>query len=111
MKRPIFLTIWLIILLLFATVFTVDSLTYLPFIRLTKDYISLIGIVAGFVQIWAILQLLRWRKVGITLLLSSAVVIMLVTAINEFYLGSTVNQIIVSILAVLVVNILMFGIL
>jgi hypothetical protein len=63
------------------------------------------------VQIYAVVQLLRWQKIGVTLLLSSAIVIMLVTAVNEFYLVSKINQIIVSLLAVLVVNIIMFGIL
>jgi hypothetical protein len=111
MKRSKFLTIWLIVMLLFSIALTVDSLTYLPMISLTKDYISLIGIVAGFVQIWSVVQLLRWKKMGITFLLSSAIVIMLVTAINEFYLVSKMSQIIVSLLAVLVVNIIMFGIL
>ncbi len=98
-------------MLLFSIALTVDSLTYLPMIRLTKNYVSLIGIVAGFVQIWAVVQLLRWRKIGVWLLLSSAIVIMFVTAINEFYLISNVGQILVSMLMVLVVNIVMFGIL
>jgi hypothetical protein len=111
MKRPTFLTIWLNVMLLFSIALTVDSLTYLPMIRLTKNYVSLIGIVAGFVQIWAVVQLLRWRKIGVWLLLSSAIVIMFVTAINEFYLISNVGQILVSMLMVLVVNIVMFGIL
>lgn len=111
MKRPKFLTIWLCLLLLFAVALTFDSLTYIPFIRLTKDYISLIGIVAGFMQIYAVIQLLRWKKIGVTLLLSSAVVIMLVTGVNEFYLVSKVNQIIISMFFVLIVNIIMFGIL
>ena len=110
-KKPIFLTIWLIVMLLFALALTVDSLTYLPMIRLTKSYISLIGIVAGFVQIWAIIQLLRWKRIGVTLLLASAIVIMLVTAINEFRIVSNISQIIVSMLMVLVVNIIMLGIL
>jgi|SRR5579871_1476391 len=111
MKKPIFLTIWLLLMLLFSVAITVDSLTYLPMIRLTKSYISLFGIVAGFVQIWAIIQLLRWKKIGVTLLLSSAVVIFLITGINEFNIVSNVNKIIISMLAVLVVNVAMFGIL
>ena len=111
MKRPKFLTIWLIIMLLFSVVLTVDSLTYLPMIRLTKNYISLIGIAAGFLQIFAVVQLLRWRKRGVPFLLSSAIVIFLITGINEFYIVSNVSQIIVSLLIVLVVNIVMFGIL
>jgi len=111
MKRPKFLTIWLIVLLLFSVGLTLDSLTYLHFIFLTKSYISLLGIVAGFVQIWAVVQLLRWRMIGITLLLSSAAVIFLVTAINEFSIVSKISQVIVSLLMVLVVNIIMFGIL
>ena len=70
MKRPIFLTTWLIVMLLLSVAITLDSLTYLHFIFLTKSYISLFGIVAGFVQIWAIVQLLRWKKVGVPLLIS-----------------------------------------
>ncbi|HEX8965650.1 MAG TPA: hypothetical protein VF820_04440 [Patescibacteria group bacterium] len=111
MKRPIFLTIWLAILLLFSVALTVDSLTYIPFIFLTKSYVSLIGIVAGFVQIWAVVQLFRWKKVGASLLLSSMIIIFFVTAINEFNIISNVNQIIISLLMVLVVNIFMLGIL
>lgn len=111
MKRPKFLTIWLILLLLFAIVLTVDSLTYLPFISLTKDYVSLLGIIAGFVQIYAVTQLLKWKKIGATLLVFSAIVIMLVTAINEFYLVFKINQIITSMAMVLLVNLIMFGVL
>ena len=111
MKRSKFLTIWLVLLLLFSIALTVDSLTYLPMIRLTKNYIALIGIAAGFVQILAVVQLLRWKKMGISLLLSSAIVIMLITGINEFNVVSDINKIIISMLAVLVVNIIMFGIL
>ncbi len=111
MKRPIFLTIWLMLLFLFAVALTADSLTYLPMIRLTKNYISLLGIAAGFVQIWAVVQLLRWKKVGVTLLVSSAIVILLVTAINEFYLVLKINQILISMAMVLLVNFIMFGIL
>jgi len=111
MKRPKFLTIWLIILLLFSIALTLDSLTYLHFIFLTKSYISLIGIVAGFVQILAVVQLLRWKKIGVTLFISSAIVLFLVTAINEFNIVSKVNQVIVSLLIVLVVNSSMLGIL
>lgn len=111
MKRPLFLTIWLVVLLLFSVALTIDSLTYLPMIRLTKDYIALLGIIAGFVQIFAVVQLLRWKKIGSPLLLSSAIVIMLVTAVNEFYLVSNISQILVSMLIVLVVNIIMLGIL
>src|SRR5579872_2106991 len=81
MKRPKFLTIWLIVLFLFSVALTVDSLTYLSFIFLTKSYVSLLGIAAGLVQIWAVIQLLRWKKIEIMLLLSSAVIIFLVTAI------------------------------
>lgn len=111
MKRPKFLTIWLIILLLFSVAITSDSLTYLPFIFLTKDFISLIGIIAGFMQIFAVVQLLRWKKIGVTLFISSAIVVFLVTAINEFNIVSKVNQVIISLLAVLIVNIIMLGIL
>lgn len=111
MKRPIFLTIWLVILLIFSVALTVDSLTYLSFIFLTKSYISLLGIVAGFVQIWAVVQLLRWKKIGIKLFISSAIVIFLVTAINEFTIISKVTQVLISLSAVLVVNIIMLGIL
>ena len=111
MKRPKFLTIWLVLLLLFSIALTVDSLTYLPMIRLTKNYVALIGIIAGFVQIWAVVQLLRWKKIGVTLLASAAIVIYIVTGINEFYLVSKINQILVSMLMVLVVNCIMFGIL
>ena len=111
MKRPIFLTICLIVMLIFSVVLTVDSLTYIPMIRLTKNYISLFGIVAGFGQIVALVQLLRWRKIGIPLLLSSAIVIFLITGINEFNIVSNVKQIIISMVAVLVVNIIMLGIL
>jgi hypothetical protein len=111
MKRPKLLTIWLIVMLLFSVAITVDSLTYLPMIRLTKNYISLFGIIAGFVQIWALIQLLRWKKVGVTLYISTAGVIFLITGINEFNIVSNVNQIIISMLAVLVVNIVMLGIL
>lgn len=111
MKRPLFLTLWLSVLLLFSVALTVDSLTYLPMIRLTKDYVSLVGIAAGFVQIWAVVQLLRWKKRGVPLLLSSAVVIFLVTGINEFYLVTNLNQILISMAMVFVVNISMLGIL
>lgn len=111
MKRPKFLTIWLILMLIFSVGITLDSLTYLPFIFLTKSYVSLFGIVAGFVQIWAVIQLLRWKKIGATLLLSSAVVVFLITAINEFRVVSKVSQVIESLLMVLVVNIIMLGIL
>ncbi len=111
MKRPIFLTIWLIVMFLLSIALTVDSLTYLPMIRLTKNYMSLVGIMAGFVQIWAVVQLLRWRKIGVPLVISSAIGIMLVTAVNEFSIVSNVTQIIISMLIVLVINIIMFGIL
>jgi hypothetical protein len=111
MKRPIFLTTWLIVMLLLSVAITLDSLTYLHFIFLTKSYISLFGIVAGFVQIWAIVQLLRWKKTGVPLLISSMVVVFVVTAINEFSVVSNISQIIVSMLVVLVVNIIMLGIL
>ena len=111
MKRPIFLTIWLVILLLFSVALTIDSLTYLSFIFLTKSYVSLLGIVAGFVQIWAVVELFRWKKRGIIFFLSSAIVIFIVTAINEFAIVSKINQIIVSLLLVLLVNIIMLGIL
>lgn len=111
MKRSKFLTIWLVLLLLFSIALTVDSLTYLPMIRLTKNYIALIGIAAGFVQIFAVVQLLRWKRIGVALLLSSAIVIFLITGINEFNVVSDINKIIISMLAVLVVNIIMFGIL
>lgn len=111
MNRPKFLTVWLIILLLFSVAITIDSLTYLRFIFLTKDYISLVGIVAGFVQIWSVVQLLRWKKIGVTFLISSAIVVFLTTAINEISIVPKVNQVIVSLLAVLVVNIVMLGIL
>ncbi len=111
MKRPKFLTIWLAIMLLFSVALSIDSLTYLPMIRLTKDYISLIGIAAGFVQILAVVQLLKWKRIGVPLLLSSAIAIFFITGINEFYIVSNVSQVVVSMLAVLVVNIIMFGIL
>ncbi|MCL4338472.1 hypothetical protein M1271_02190 [Patescibacteria group bacterium] len=111
MKRPKFLTIWLILLLIFSVAITIDSLTYLSFILLTKNYISLVGIIAGFVQIWAVVQLLRWKKIGVTLFISSAIAVFMITAINEFNIVSKVNQIIVSLLAVLVVNIVILGIL
>lgn len=111
MKRSKFLTIWLMLMLLFSVALAADSLTYLPMIRLTKNYISLIGIAAGFVQIWAVIQLLRWRKIGAPLLLFSAIVIFLVTGINEFGVVSNVNQIIISMIMVLVVNLIMLGIL
>lgn len=111
MKRPKFLTIWLIVMLLLSVALTVDSLTYLPMIRLTKNYISLIGIAAGFLQIFAVVQLLRWRKRGVPFLLSSAIVIFLITGINEFYIVSNISQIIISMSMVLLVNVIMFGIL
>lgn len=111
MKRPIFLTVWLIVMFFLSVALAVDSLTYLSMIRLTKNYISLIGIIAGFMQIWALIELLRWKKTGVPLLVSSAIVIMLVTAFNEFLIVSNVSQIIISMLAVLVVNIIMLGIL
>jgi len=111
MKRPKFLTIWLILMLLFSVGLALDSLTYLSIILHAKSYISLLGIIAGFGQIWAVIELLRWKKIGIPLLLSSAAVIFLATAINEFNLVSNFGQIIVSLLIVLVINIIMFGIL
>lgn len=111
MKRPKFLTIWLILLLLLAIALTADSLTYLSFIFFTKSYISLFGIIAGFLQIWGIVQLLKWKKKGLTFFISSAIIIFLVTAINEFNIVSKINQVILSLLAVLVVNCIMLGIL
>lgn len=111
MKRPIFLTIWLSVLLLFSVALTIDSLTYLHFIFLTKSYISLIGIVAGLVQIWSVIQLFRWKRSGVPLFVSSALVIFLVTAVNEFNIVSNIHQIIVSLSIVLVVNCIMLGIL
>ncbi len=111
MKRPRFLTIWLILMLLFSFGIAADSLTYLHFIFLTKNYVSLFGIVAGFVQIWAVIQLLRWEKKGVPLLISSAIVVFLITGINEFSIVSNVSQVIESLLIVLVVNIIMLGIL
>lgn len=111
MKRPKFLTIWLILMLIFSAGIAIDSLTYLPFIFLTKNYISLFGIIAGFVQILAVVQLLRWKKVGVTFLLSSAVVVFFITAINEFSAVSNISKVIESLLIVLVVNVIMFGIL
>ena len=98
-------------MLLFSVVITADSLTYLPLIFHTKNYISLIGIVAGFLQIWAVIQILRWRKIGFTLFISSAVVVFFITAINEFNTVPKIDQIITSLLAVLVVNIIILGIL
>ncbi len=98
-------------MLLFSVALSVDSLTYLSMILLTKNYISLIGIVAGFVQIFAVVQLLRGKKIGVTILLSSAIVVFLVTGINEFYIVPNVNQIIISMVMVLLVNIVMLGIL
>ncbi len=111
MKRPKFLTVWLILMLLFSVALTVDSLTYLPMIRLTKNYVALLGIAAGFLQIFAVFQLLRWKKRGVSFLLSSAIVIFLITGINEFSIVSKVSQIIESMLIVLVFNIIMLGIL
>ena len=111
MKRPIFLTIWLVIMLLFSIALTVDSLTYLPMIRHTKNYVSLVGIAAGFLQLFAVVQLLRWRKRGVPLLVSSAVIIFLITGINEFYIISNVSLIIMSMSIVLLVNGVMLGVL
>ena len=111
MKRPKFLTVWLIVLLLLSVALTIDSITYLHFIFLTKTYVSLFGIIAGFVQIWAVVQLLRWKKIGIPLLISSAIVIFLVTAVNEFSIVSNISLIIESLFMVLVVNIIILGIL
>lgn len=111
MKRPIFLTIWLVIMLLFSIALTVDSLTYLPMIRHTKNYVSLVGIAAGFLQLFAVVQLLRWRKRGAPLLVSSAVIIFLITGINEFYIISNIGLIIMSMSIVLLVNGVMLGVL
>lgn len=110
-KRPLFLTTWLIVLFLFSAALTIDSLTYLPFIFLTKSYISFVGIIAGFVQIWAIIQLFRWKKIGITLLVLSMAGIFLATAVNEFAIVTNRSQLIISLLIVLVVNLIMLGIL
>ena len=82
-------------MLLFSLAITGDSLTYIPFILLTKSYVSLFGIVAGFVQIWAIVQLLIWKKIGVLFLVLTMVVVFVVTAVNEFYLVSNVSQIII----------------
>ncbi len=111
MKRPIFLTIWLVVMLLLSLAMTIDSLTYLHFIFLTKSYFSLFGIAAGFVEVWSIIQLLRWKKTGVTLYISSAIVILLVTAINELNIVSNVNQMVISLLMVLIVNLIVLGIL
>lgn len=111
MKRSKFLTIWLSVMLLLSVSITIDSVTYLPFIFHAKSYISLLGIITGFVQIWALVQLFRWKKVAITLYVSSAIVIFLVTAINEFAITSKTAQIIISLSLVLLVNIIMLGIL
>lgn len=111
MKRPKVLTIWLILLLLTSVGMTIDSLTYLHFIFLTKSYISLVGIAAGFMQIYAVVQLLRWKKSGVVLYISSALLVFLVTAINEFAIVSKLNQIIISLITVLAVNVITVGIL
>lgn len=111
MKRPKVLTIWLILLLLTSVGMTIDSLTYLHFIFLTKSYISLVGIAAGFMQIYAVVQLLRWKKSGVVLYISSALLVFLVTAINEFAIVSKLNQIIISLIIVLAVNVITVGIL
>lgn len=111
MKRPKVLTIWLILLLLTSVGMTIDSLTYLHFIFLTKSYISLVGIAAGFMQIYAVVQLLRWKKSGVVLYISSALLVFLVTAINEFAIVSKLNQLIISLITVLAVNVITVGIL
>lgn len=111
MKRPKVLTIWLILLLLTSVGMTIDSLTYLHFIFLTKSYISLVGIAAGFMQIYAVVQLLRWKKSGVVLYISSALLVFLVTAIDEFAIVSKLNQIIISLITVLAVNVITVGIL
>lgn len=111
MKRPTLLTIWLIVMTILSVCITSDSLTYFPFILLTKNYISLFGIVAGFVQIWALIQLFRWKKIGFPLLISSAIVIFLITGVNEFNIVSNISKIVVSMLVVLVVDIIILGIL
>ena len=111
MKRPKFLTIWLVVMFILSVGMTIDSLTYIPFILLSKSYISFVWIVAGFVQIWALIQLLKWKKVGVTLYIFSAVVVFLTTAVNEFKIVSNVAQIIVSLSFVLVLNIIMLGVL
>ena len=98
-------------MLLLSVAIRLDSLTYLHFVFFTKSYISLFGIVAGFVQIWAVVQILRWKRIGVTLFISTAVVIFLITGINDFNVVSNISQIIVSMLVVLVVNIIMLGIL
>jgi hypothetical protein len=111
MKRPKFLTIWLIVMLLLSVGITIDSLTYLPFIFLTKSYLSLVGIVAGFVQIWAIIQLLRWKKIGVKLLISSMAVVFLITAIDQPNVVSSISQAIISMILVLAINVILLGIL
>ncbi|HVZ12476.1 MAG TPA: hypothetical protein VG965_05585 [Patescibacteria group bacterium] len=111
MKRSLFLTTWLVLILLFSVAITIDSLTYLPIISLTKNYISIFGIAAGFVQIYAIVQLFMWKKIGVTLYLSSAVIIFLVTAINELNIISNIIIVSESLLFVLGVNVIVLGIL
>lgn len=111
MKRPIFLTIWLVIMLLLSVAMTVDSLTYIRFILLTKSYLSFIGIIAGFVEIFAFIQLLRWKKVGVNLLVSSMAAVFMVTAIDQPYVVSKLSQAIVSMLIVLAINLILLGIL
>ncbi len=111
MKRPLFLTIWLVIMLLMSTAITIDSLTYLKFIFLTKSYLSLAGIVAGFVEIWAIIQLFRWKKIGAKLLVSAMAVVFTVTGIDQPNVVSSMSQAIISMSIVLAVNLVLLGIL
>ena len=88
-----------------------DSLTYIHFIFLTKSYVSLLGIPAGFVEIWGIVQLFRWKKIGIKLLIGAMAVVFLVTAIDQPNVVSSISQAIVSMVIVLAVNLVLLGIL
>src|SRR5476651_2641748 len=111
MKKTKFLTIWIILMLIFSVGITLDSLTYFPTIFLTKNIVQFIGVIANFVEIGALVQLLQWKKRGVTLLICSAVVGILVTGIDQPNVVTSVNQAIVNISAVLVFELIVLGIL
>ena len=111
MKRSKFLTTWLIVMLILSVAIALDSLTYLRTILLTKNYLQLLGIVAGLVQIWALILIFQWKKIGITLVLCTTIIGFIVTVIDQPTVFTNVHQEIINICVALTVDIILLGIL
>jgi len=90
---------------------TLYSLTYIPTILLIKNYLLLVGIAADFVGIWALVQILRWKKIGVALLIGSIVVSTLITAIDQPNAVASLNQAVINIAAAIVFSLVELGIL